>query len=826
MKKFGILFLFIISLIGCKQNGEKKTSNVASEKTPHDFMFMQRAYPTGHIRTEAYAEAVAWKKRQLRLNPSLAVWEFVGPTNIGGRVTDVEIPIDKAETFYLGAASGGVFKTVDGGANWVPIFDQEGMLSIGDIEISKNDTDVIWVGTGEVNAGGGSLAYGGDGIYKSTDGGMNWQSKGLPNVGSIGKVLIDPNDDNTIFVGAMGPLFRDDPNKGVYRSKDGGDTWTKVLFVSEIAGIIDMAIHPTNSEIIYAASWERIRRHNMRRYGGEGSNLYRSMDGGTTWSKLTVGLPSDPMDKGRISIDISQSNPNILYTRYADATGCIKGVYRTSDGGDSWVEVNSTQLENVCFHWWFRGIFVDPVDENTIYNVDFKVQKSTDGGNNWFDAFPGAHVDQHALAFNASVSGEVLLGNDGGLYRSSDSGVTLEKFNNLPITQFYRFYVDSQNGDKIYGGSQDNQHVRTTTGGIDDWVVLGGNDGLQPLVQTDNTNVLYLLSQSGFLLKSINDGEGFTADVRQPPGRKNWDMPIRLDPQEPETLYSAGHYVAKSTDGAQNWVQISPDITNGDGGGNLTFGTATSLSISSFDSNRIYAGTDEGNAWTTPDGGGLWVNISEGLPDRWVTSIYASPADPDVVYITLSGYRFGEDIGHVYRSDNAGANWVNIGSNLPDIPVNDILMDSYGNLYLATDVGVLASADDGASWEVLGENMPPVVVTDMHIHETDELLYVATYGRSAYKLDLSSNPLAINSAVFDDRIRLYPNPTSDIVYIKFEQIPENAIAELYDNLGRMVLKVDVFRQENVIDVSEVTSGIYYVKISEGAESTVKKLIIK
>ena len=302
MKKITLLLLSSLFFLACNTNSKEDLSEI--KETPHDFMFMQRAYPTGEIRTDARRLAAQWKRDKMESRIVGEPWELVGPVNTGGRVTDIEIPIDQAQTYYVGSASGGIFKTTDAGSSWFPIFDDQEMLSIGDIEISKNNTDIVWVGTGEVNAGGGSLAYDGDGIYRSTDAGLTWESRGLPEVGSIGKVLIDPNDENTIFVGAMGPLFRDDSNRGVYRTTDGGANWDQVLFVSDITGVIDMANHPTNSNIIYAATWERVRRPEMRDYGGATSGLHRSTDGGTTWSELTNGLPSNPTQKGRISIDI------------------------------------------------------------------------------------------------------------------------------------------------------------------------------------------------------------------------------------------------------------------------------------------------------------------------------------------------------------------------------------------------------------------------------------------------------------------------------------------------------------------------------------------
>ena len=829
MIRICILFIVGLLLVGCEFNSEEKISKTKTEESPHDFMFMQRAYPTGEIRTDAYAEAVAWKKEQLANRNGSGVWEFVGPTNIGGRITDIEIPIDQLQTYYVGAASGGVFKTTDAGANWTPVFDDQAMLSIGDMEISRNDTDIIWVGTGEVNAGGGSLAYDGDGIYRSDDGGITWETKGLPDVGSIGKILIDPNDENTVFVAAMGPLFRDDNNRGVYRTTDGGDNWTQVLFLSDITGVIDMAMHPTNGDILYAASWERIRRPEFRQYGGATSGLHRSLDGGDTWTEMTTGLPTNPSDKGRISIDISQSNPNVLYARYADANGSIEGVYRTANGGDSWTEVNSSQLTNVGFHWWFRGIFVDPTDENTIYNVDFVVEKSTDGGASWSSSFPNVHVDQHAMAFNPGVPGQVLLGNDGGFYSSANGGSSWVKDNTLPITQFYRFHVDQQNGEKIYGGTQDNNTIRTTTGSQGDWNAIYGGDGFQPLVDFNNTNVIYALSQNGNLGKSTNNGASFSNATNGISGgdRNNWDTPIAMDPQNSQVLYYGTQRLYRTTNAAGNWTAISPDLTNGPGGGNLSYGTIVSIDISPLDSNLIYVGTDDGNVWRTDDGGDNWINLSASLPDRWVTKVKADRFDPNKVYVTLSGYRYGEDDGHVYYSEDRGDTWTDITTNLPDIPVNDIEDLNDGSLMLATDIGVLRTDAPGDDWEPFNDNMPSVVVTDLFRDESSAqqvYIYAATYGRSAYR---TTTLILDTDEAYSDKFAVYPNPARDFVNIELAEPFDSLQVGLYDTMGRLISEDSYSAEKRIrLDVSNMAAGIYYVKIADGQNSTTRKVIIK
>lgn len=840
MLRISTLLVVLMCFVGCKNSSDnndvstseetisKISAKEKKEKYPHDFMFMQRAYPNGKLNTAAYSEAIQWKLQVANKGNANAIWEFSGPLNIGGRITDIEIPSTQPEVYYVGAASGGIFKTINSGDDWTPIFDEQQMLSIGDIEISKTDNNLVWVGTGEVNAGGGSLVYDGDGIYKSTDGGATWQSKGLPDIGSVGKIVLDPNNDNTAFVGAMGPLFRNSINRGVYKTTNGGDSWQQVLFVSDSTGVIDMAIHPTNGNTVYAASWERIRRPNNRQYGGITSGIHRSTDGGSNWTELTNGLPSLASQKGRISIDISQSNPNVLYTRYADAIGNIQGVYKTTNGGDTWTAVNSSQLTDVGFHWWFGGIFIDPTDENTIYNVDFEVQKSTNGGASWSDSFSNVHVDQHALAFNASVPGEVLLGNDGGLYYSTNGGSSSVKDLKLPITQFYRMHVDAQNENKIYGGAQDNSTSRTQTGGLTDWNIIYGGDGFQTLVDPTNTNVIYALYQYGVLGKSTNNGNSFSNATNGISGgdRKNWDTPITFDPSNSQTLYYGANRLYKTTNAAANWTAISPDLTNGPHSGNLTFGTITTISVSPLDNEIIFVGTDDGKAWVTQNGGSNWTDISAGVPNRWVTKVMASREDPNTVYLTLSGYRYGEDVGHVYKSTDLGNNWFDISASLPDIPVNDVVQDSFGNLFVGTDVGVLASADEGINWSVLGENLPSVVVTDLHIHEGSQFLFAATFGRSTYKIDISDDILNTDEALFSSEIKVFPNPASEMVTISKVADSGKTLVSIYDVMGRVVKQLDFKEKELQLSVENFQPGIYYLKISEGKKQTTKKLIVK
>ncbi|GGG28952.1 hypothetical protein GCM10011344_32260 [Dokdonia pacifica] len=812
--------LLVFSFFSCKQ--EENATVSSDEKLPFDLMFMQRAYPTGELKPGAYREAAKWKKdlEQTR-SDDVTPWEFVGPVNIGGRITDVEVISGANDIIYVAAASGGIFRTENNGANWEPIFDDQPMLAIGDMDISKSNNSIIAVGTGEVNAGGGSLAYDGDGVYVSDDGGDTWDSRGLEEVGSIGKVIIDPDNPSVMYVGAMGPLFRNDTNRGVYRTTDGGTTWEQVLFVSEKTGVVDMAIHPTNSAVLYAVAWERERTPENRSYGGDTSGIYKSTDGGDNWVELTNGLPTVGSQKGRISIDISQSNPEVLYASYADAIGSVQGFYKSTDGGDSWSAINSSQITNVGFHWWFGGLFINPEDENEVYHVGFDIQKTIDGGATWQSAFPGVHVDQHAMAFHPDDASNVFLGNDGGLYISEDSGASSVKDLTLPITQFYRFTAESF--DRLYGGSQDNSTIRTTTGNLDDWTIINGGDGFQPLINKDNGDIIYALSQRGNLRRSTNDAASFQTILNgvDPADRNNWDTPIAFDPENNDILYYGTQRVYRSINGGDSWTPISDDLTNGPSTGNLNFGSLTSIDVSTLDSNIIYAAADDGNVWRTLDSGATWENISSSLPNRWVTKVKASLVAKEEVFVTLSGYRFGEDDGHIFYSDTNGDSWEDITVNLPDIPVNDIEYSTWEGYFVATDIGVFRTFSPGDEWEVLGD-LPSLVVNDLYVMD-DIQLYAGTYGRSAYTRyvgELSVEEFSGTTNI----LSVFPNPASSEATLILERLVPNAEVILYNQLGQVVLTQKMETLTTTISIQSLPKGMYFVQVKGNNEVFSRKLL--
>jgi hypothetical protein len=348
------------------------------------------------------------------------------------------------------------------------------------------------------------------------------------------------------------------------------------------------------------------------------------------------------------------------------------------------------------------------------------------------------------------------------------------------------------------------------------------------LVDPTNTNVIYALYQYGALGKSTNNGGSFNNATNgiSSGDRNNWDTPITFDPNNSQTLYFGTNRLYKTTNAAGNWSAISPDLTDGPHSGNLTFGTITTISVSQFNSQVIYVGTDDGKAWVTQDGGSNWTDVSAGVPNRWVTKILASKENANTVYLTLSGYRFGEDVGHVYKSIDFGNTWVDISTGLPDIPVNDIEQDDFGNLFIGTDVGVLASSDEGANWNVLGENMPSAVVSDLFIHENSQFLYAATFGRSTYKIDISGNILNSNENIFTSEVKVFPNPASDLVTIFLKNASERTSLFVYDVMGRTVKQQFFDNGQMNLSVADLQAGVYYLKISQAGQQTTKKLIVK
>jgi photosystem II stability/assembly factor-like uncharacterized protein len=713
---------------------------------PDDYFFAQRAFPYPTINYTAWNEASkigVELRKNLPKNSLNLQWQLEGPLNTGGRISAVEAVSETMQTMYVGAASGGIFKTTDFGQSWTPIFDNALSLSIGDIAIAPSDENIIYAGTGEANAGGGSVTYDGAGLYRSSDAGASWNYLGLPESGSVGRIAVHPQNPDILYVATMGRMFSNNQERGVYKSINGGFTWQKVLFLNDSTGSIDLMIDPQHPDTVYAAMWERVRRPGIRVYGGNSCGIYRTVNGGQQWTKLTNGLQQG-INQGRIGISLCHNQPNVLYAIYADATGYFSSVYRSNDYGNSWTQTNDAALGAVYanFGWWFGRIKVDPVDPEIAYVIGMNLFKTSDGGNSWGDISTNIHVDQHALFIHPWNHNNLVLGNDGGLYKSEDQGNNWAHLNNIPLTQFYTCEYDNQHPERLYGGTQDNGTIRTMTGATNDWNPMYWGDGFRVIVDPTDNNIIYAEYQYCGLARSDDGGINWNDATfgLSNTDRYNWHTPYTLDPTNPAILYLGSNRIYKSIDQANTWNAISGDLSNGFGGNMQVYGTVSCLSVSPVDPNIILAGTDDGNVWITQTAGGTWTKVSGSLPLRWISSVENDPFVAGKAYVSLSGFRYDEYLPHIFMTTNYGQTWTSISGNLPDMPVNKVFTHPQNSavLFAATDIGVFHTIDQGVHWTMLGTGLPNVPITDLKYHPGTHTLIAATYGRSMYSLNIET----------------------------------------------------------------------------------------
>ena len=809
---------------------------------PNEWASLQRAYPYGRINfeqlKEAQVEAQAMRLAAGRTSPG--TWVERGPTNIGARVTDLEMHPTDPNTIFAGMASGGVYKSMDGGTTWDPIFDDQAVLTIGDIAIDPYDPDVIYVGTGEANSA--SFSWFGMGMFKSEDGGSTWSYTGLEETRYIGRVIVDPHNTDRLWVAGAGSLFGTDSNRGVYRSLDAGDSWDKVFSLTDSTSCIDIAIDPTKPDTLYAAMWERVRGLTYRRSGGPSSGIWRSHDGGDNWTELTNGLPSGP-DVGRIGISVAASSPNVIYAFYVDDPGYFYGVYKSTDGGDSWSPTNSSGLSNLTssFGWYFGQIRVDPEDPNRAFVMGVPFYRTENGGFSWSEVGESNHVDHHAMAFDPADHTRIFEGNDGGIYRSTSSGDSWTKLYDQPTNQFYAIEIDYQNPQRLYGGTQDNGTLRTVDGDPDNWERIFGGDGFYVVVDPTDPNTIFCEYQWGNAYKSTDFGDSWDWALNgvDDGDRRNWSSPIVMDPSDNETLYFGTYRVWKTTDGGDWWNAISADLTNGYAGGS-TFGTVTTIAVAPANPDVIYVGTDDSNVWVTQNGGTLsWTNVSATLPNRWVTRVAVDPTDPTIAYATFSGLRWNENIGHVYRTENAGASWTDITGNLPDAPVNALAVDPDlpNVLYAGSDVGCFYTKNLGADWEMLGTGLPAAPVYDIKIHQPTRTLVAGTHGRSMHSIDLDET-----TGIPDDAEEVgsvvslsnHPNPFGGSTSITYTLAgPSQVTLAVYDIAGHMVRTLESgarvageheIRWDGMNDAGRrVANGTYFLRLEAGEQVTARKM---
>ncbi|MFN0159309.1 MAG: FlgD immunoglobulin-like domain containing protein [Bacteroidota bacterium] len=849
-RPFAVLIMLAAFGISFHTTFEKRPSRIggmAKKQTPGDWFWRQRSYPQGYIdpalRKRSLEQAAELKSTAERTGAD--VWTQKGPSNIGGRITTMAISQQNPNVIYAGAADGGVIKSTNAGVNWTHLSDDQPSLSMGAIAVDPFDDNIVYVGTGEANSSGDS--YDGFGLLKSTNGGASWFHLGLEETRHIGKIVIDPLNTNNVYVAAMGTLFSGNPDRGVYKSTDAGATWSNVLFVNDSTGVVDIAIDLANPNILIAAAWQRMRGPQGRRFvGGIHTGIYRTTNAGATWQLLSNGLPAPAANIGRPGVAIAPSNSSVAYVAYADDPGNFIGAYKTTDGGDSWVRTNDGGLSGLYsnFGWYFGKVFVHPANENNAYVFGVSIGKTTDGGASW-STQSTTHADNHAMVFHPTDPAILYIGNDGGRAKSVNGSASWfrEANQDLFITQFYAGYIDPLNPALSIGGTQDNGTPRTTTGNTNDWASINGGDGFYAVVDYTNSNNQYAESQYGAIRRTTNNWAGNLGGTSgiSSADRKNWSTPIVIDPNNPAKLYTGTHRMYRTTNRAVSWVTISADLSKGPVSGFTAYATITTIDAATTDSNVVMAGTDDGNVWVTTNGGANWLKVSDSLPNRWVTRVRFDPTNHMIAYVTHSGYRIDSPLPYISRTSDLGASWQDISGNLPEAPINVVLVDPQhtDRLYIGTDVGCYFTTNTGATWQAMGSGFPNVAISDMQLHATTRIARAFTHGRSMWEIGLDQLTDIAETQTRPLEFTLsqnYPNPFNPSTAIPFALTRSSHTRLLiYDAAGRSVATL----VDDVLPAGEhsvswnartsagmpVSSGVYFYRLTVQGRHEIKKMIL-
>lgn len=748
-------------------------ASLTASQEPGDAMLARTSAGAGQVPDGALARAVA-QADAIGSYTALAApdiadpqWQLRGPTNIGGRVLDVVVDPrpDKPDTITVALASSGVWRSTDGGLTYTKAWPENITQNIGALAIDR--TGVLYAGTGESGPGGGSLTYGGTGVYKSTDDGQTWTALGLALSERIGRVVVDPKDDNKIFVAANGPLYKSGGERGLYRSLNGGQTFDLVLpGINGTTGAVDVAIDPVDSNVVYATTWQRLREPDLRSYTGPGSAVYKSTDGGATFAPLNAGTFGPGLDNlGRIGVAVAPDQT--LYIVSSTELGATLFFYRCPLVAGVNVCGPSTDIALVTggfvYAWWFGRIYVDPKNSLHLFVMGVNLSESTNGGTTFTDRggllFNGPHADQHGFAFDPKRANRVYLGNDGGMYVSNDNGSTydLKRLGTYqPWNQLYSVDVSEQHPERIVVGLQDNGSNRSygdapdRVAGNDKWNSYGGGDGTETQIKPTDDNIVYGCSQYGACSVSRNGGDSNSRSLEIESDRYNWLSPIQFDPINPTTVYFAGNRLGRSDNDGQSFTMISPDLSNGAGRENnplfANYGTITTIAPAPKATGIIYVGTDDGNVQYTRNGGTSWTKAPQepaagGLPKDWVTQVAVDPTNADLAYATFSGFRIGSDRKAVYRTTNGGQSWTDISGNLPQSPVNDVVIIGR-DLVVANDVGVFltkgVASGNGATWLRVGTGLPLAPIMDVDFNQATSSLFAANFGFGAFSVQLGS----------------------------------------------------------------------------------------
>jgi photosystem II stability/assembly factor-like uncharacterized protein len=734
----------------------------------------------------------------------------LGPFRTGSWVTSFAVPEaplrEHLYTLYVGTRNGGVWKTVNNGVTFEPIFDGQAKLSIGAVAVAPSDANTVWVGTGEAYCARSSNS--GDGIYKSTDAGKTWTPMGLRDSHHIARIIVHPKDPNTAYVAATGHLFTSNAERGVFKTTDGGNTWQKVLYVNEKIGAIDLVMVLADPNVLYAVMYDKVRLPWHYEIGGPESAVYKTVDAGKTWTRLAGGLPSGRI--GRIGLDIFQKNPDILYAVVENANRreptaqeaeldrkrpgqpsertIGNEVYRTDDGGKTWRKVNpgyEAALNKAPYS--FNELRIDQEDPNTVYITGQSLASTNDGGKTWQGlswpsngVFQRAFGDWRAMWVDPQDSGRLIFGSDGGVYVSYDRGKTCHHFYNIPLGEFYAIGVDMEDPYNIYGGLQDHDSWKGPSNGwageiaLSDWVTVGGGDGMYNCIDPTDSRWVYNNREFGTMWRlDQKTGVETTITPRREAGKEplrfNWTAPIAISPHNPAVVYTGAQVLFRSADRGNHWEEASPDLTTNDkskqgGAGNITYCTITTIGESPVGPGVIWVGTDDGRVQVTKDGGKSWIDLTPkltaaGAPENfWVSRVFPSPREAGTCFVAKTGWRFDDFRPFLYKTSDYGEAWAPIMANLPaEKSINAIVQDrkNANLLFVGTEQGVYVTLDGGRKWLPFKNNMPWVKVTDLVIHPRENDLIVATYGRGLFVTDitplqeLSESVLAQDVYLFD-----------------------------------------------------------------------------
>ena len=818
-----ILISIFIALAACDNSTDKPTKQKESSfaernEQRQDFFEMRMGdiSAQSHQKIQKQLQSVSLRAKSPNFQKK---WRLEGPLNVNGRVNVLALHPSNKNEWLVGESTGGIFKTIDKGQGYYPVFDQFNYLGISALVYHPKDAAIVFAGTGDENIS--AYPFSGNGVYKSIDGGDNWAPFALDSMGIVSTICIHPTQPDTMLVATMGVPFVEDSLRGVYRTYDGGNSWEQVLLPSMSAGVIDMVMDYNDPQTIYAAAWTRVRNNSQSIASGPDSKLWVSRDGGDTWQ--TVNMSSSITSISRIGLTQSEQTNNRVYAVVVNANFGMEGVFYTDDKANNWNSIDASNILNLFagFGWYFGQIRVNPFNTDKIYIPGVNMYEYSLSTGIWKD-ITADHVDHHDLDFISEDS--IIASTDGGLFLTTDGGSNWSDIDDIPSTQFYRIAFNPWRPGEYWGGLQDNGTVKGNYQNLYAWNYMSGGDGFQVVFDRLDSNAVYVESQNGALgVLQYGYYDDFTIGIDANDTR-SWDMPIINDKNN--AMYTGTYRVYKNELAQYGyWTDVSGQLTNNT---NSRYNVISALGVSEVNADYVYAGTTDGRVWNSPDAGSTWSEITTGLPDLYVTSVEASPSDAKTVYVGHSGYRDYINTPHLHKSSDLGLTWTSIAGDLPDLAVNAIVVLPNHNdsiLFVATDGGVFGSINSGTNWNRVGNNMPIIAVYDLVFDSLKRNLVAGTYARGMHSIPIDSiidldYTDAIYQAKVELQLKVYPNPTSDFIFVERK---EPSIGELrfYNADGQQVMKM-VLSQSGAqkFDLSGLKAGIYTLvySSSQGASS--------